>query len=132
MRLLHRLRLDVRPRDPGEVTAHVDHADGPDGGERLQEVLRAGAPPSQWDADGLELVGQPPRAEPDVEPAVRHVVNRRERLGQDDRCVVRQVQHRDAESDRGGAPGEERQRRQRVVHRAVRGRQHVLSLVVDG
>ena len=79
-----------------------------------------GAAGGEVQADGVPLLTQPTRADPEVEPATRDDVEGGGRAGADERVTQPDVVDVGAEPDRAGLPGQIGEVGDRVVHRRLR------------
>ncbi len=97
----------LHERQAVEVAVEARGVVAPQGPQHLEVLVGAGPPAVPGDVHRLELLGQPPDAHPEVDPAARQPVHGRDLLGHVDRVALGEEQHRRPQSDPVGLGGEE-------------------------
>ena len=86
--------------EPRELAVGRGRALGPERPQRGDVVVEALAPLGEGDAEGVELLLEPPDADAELDPAAGEPVEGGDLLGDHDRVALREDQDAGAESDR--------------------------------
>jgi hypothetical protein len=105
---------NVAPETADVLAGVGRHVGGPRGTDRAQIIVAHAAPLAERQPQIRELGLVPAHADPEDEPPLRCLVDRRGRLGRDQRVAVGQHDDAGAELDRARAPGEIGEQRERI------------------
>ena len=131
-RMGDRLRFEAHLRHVVELAGEARRRIGEERAEQLELLVGPLAAVVVGHAEDLELLAHPPDADAEDHTPLRQVVEGGDRLGREHRRSVAEDQHRRAEPERLGAPGDEEQRADRVEpgHVDRRGERPVVGVRV--